>query len=447
MSSKPPTSKVNRKRLWFILLPIGVAACLAGFAAYQLRGPAPAESPVKVVVHMSIPTPVTTFTPTSTPRPSPTFTPPPTPTSTRVVIDEVYNRATADAVTRATLQAENEAAVAARLDTPLRLGPTTLSAQPAQPISYGRQDRLVLAHYFAWYDGQGWDNCNISAGDKPLEPYHSDDPTAIAHHIQLARQAGLNGFTLHWFAPGDRTDRNFRALLAASADQQFSSTVVFSRHFWHGAPAPTRQNIAEALQYILEQYGSQPNFLRLEEKPVIFFIDVYRVPTRAGETAPQFWADLRNQVDPQHQTWWIAEGLDASYLSVFDGLYVFKVSHASSLHDYLKSPRWGQQVRTWAGQTDQPKLWLATISPGWDDLRSSCQADVRVPNTPHRLDRADGVVYEASFQAALASQPDWLIVSSFNEWVEGSYIEPSVQYGDKYLQMTAEFVRQFQQGK
>jgi hypothetical protein len=143
----------------------------------------------------------------------------------------------------------------------------------------------------------------------------------------------------------------------------------------------------------------------------------------------------------------IAEGLDPSYLSVFDGLYVFKISHANSLHDYVKSPQWGAQVRAWEERTGQPKLWLATISPGWDDTRAGCIPDVRVPNTPHRLDRTDGAVYQATFEAALASNPDWLIVSSFNEWVEGSYIEPSEFYGDKYLQMTRELVSQFQQGK
>jgi hypothetical protein len=72
---------------------------------------------------------------------------------------------------------------------------------------------------------------------------------------------------------------------------------------------------------------------------------------------------------------------------------------------------------------------------------------VRVANTPHRLERANGAVYEASLQAALKSDPDWLILSSFNEWVEGSYIEPSLQYGDKYLRMTKDFARHFQQGQ
>jgi hypothetical protein len=358
-----------------------------------------------------------------------------------VVTIQVDHTATVQAGQQATIEANNKALVLAHLQA-LNQGRRQLKSQSGSYLSYSQSSPLVLAHYFAWYDGDGWTDCNISAGDKPLAPYHSDDPAAIARHIALAQEIGLNGFTLHWFAPGDRTDRNFGTLLALAEGTDFAATVVFSRHIFHAGPA-TFQSIAEALRYIIEQYSRHPNFLRLEQKPVIFFTDVYRTP--GAGSSQQFWARIRAEVDPDQQTWWVAEGLDASYLAVFDGLYVFKISHAAYPHDYLKSPRWGQRVRAMAEQTGQPKLWAATISPGWDDRRSVCRADVRVANTPHKLERADGEVYRATFAAALASQPDWLMVSSFNEWVEGSYIEPSEQYGQKYVELTKEFVAKFQE--
>ena len=445
-SAGPPTWK----RLTYLLPLLGSAVCcvalVAGWAAIP---PRPDPPNVNIMVQVSTLTPVPTFTSTPTTTPTPTVTatpPPPTSTATRVVPPEVYSRAAGqagpDATVDALLHTSREMPPETR---PTAMPPAAPQPASAPPISHSRADRLALAHYFAWFDGDGWDDCNISAGDKPLEPYHSDDPAAIARHVQMAVDTGLNGFTLHWFAPGDRTDRNFDTLLSRSAGVNFTSSIVFSRHIWHGSPAPSRQNIADALRYVIDRHSGHPNFLRLEGKPVIFFTDVYRVPVAAGETAPQFWAAVREQVDPQRQTWWIAEGLDASYLSVFDGLYVFKVSHAAFPHDYLKSPRWGAQVRQWEARTGQPKLWIATISPGWDDLRAACKPDVRAPNTAHKLDRAGGAIYRATFESALAGNPDWLIVGSFNEWVEGTYIEPSVLYGDKYLQMTREFVQQFRQ--
>ncbi|MDX1521720.1 MAG: glycoside hydrolase family 99-like domain-containing protein, partial [Anaerolineae bacterium] len=186
-----------------------------------------------------------------------------------------------------------------------------------------------------------------------------------------------------------------------------------------------------------------PNFLRIEGKPVIFFTDVYRTDEISVRPPQVVWAQIRDLVDPFRRTIWIAEGLDPTYLDVFDGLYVFKITHANAPTDYEKATQWAEQVRAWADSTGQDKVWAATISPGWDDLRSACRPDARVPNTPHRLDRANGATYQATFQAALASNPDWLLVGSFNEWVEGTYIEPSQQHGDRYLQLTAEFVERF----
>ena len=309
---------------------------------------------------------------------------------------------------------------------------------PRAPSEPGQ--RLLLANYFAWFDTTSWDACNISAGDSPLQRYHSDDPAAIARHVQLARSAGIDGFTLQWASPGDRTDRNFAALLAQSAGTDFRSTVVFLRHIWPGA---TYANTIEALRYLLQQYSNHPNFLRLHDRPILFITDVYRVPRAAAESPQQAWAAIRDQVEPNRSAWWIAEGLDASYLSVFDGLWVYKVSHAAYPNDYLKATRWAGNVNGWEQRTGQPKLWVGTIMPGWDDTRAGCRPDIRVPAAPFVRARSGGDFYRATFDAALASAPDLLWIHSFNEWVEGSYIEPSQFYGDAYITLTREMAAQY----
>jgi hypothetical protein len=68
--------------------------------------------------------------------------------------------------------------------------------------------------------------------------------------------------------------------------------------------------------------------------------------------------------------------------------------------------------------------------PGYDDT-----------NIPGRsktfsVDRAGGAYYERTFQGAIASRPDWVMISSFNEWLEGHQIEPSVSYGTRFLELT-----------
>ena len=77
------------------------------------------------------------------------------------------------------------------------------------------------------------------------------------------------------------------------------------------------------------------------------------------------------------------------------------------------------------------KYWVGTAMPGWDDrLLHRSGSYVR--------DRANGDFFRSSFTGATQSNADWAIITSFNEWAEGTMIEPSVSYGDTYLELSAE---------
>jgi hypothetical protein len=94
---------------------------------------------------------------------------------------------------------------------------------------------MVLANYFPWYDPGTWSNGCTSDSDQPRDGvYHSDDPGVIARHIGQARAAGIDGFAVHWFAPGNRTDANFEKVLNLSPEG-FQSTITFLYHILPGA--------------------------------------------------------------------------------------------------------------------------------------------------------------------------------------------------------------------
>jgi hypothetical protein len=51
------------------------------------------------------------------------------------------------------------------------------------------------------------------------------------------------------------------------------------------------------------------------------------------------------------------------------------------------------------------------------------------------------------WEEAIRAQPDWVLLTSWNEWHEGSEIEPSWEDGDQYLRLTAKYAPGFLAGK
>jgi hypothetical protein len=80
-------------------------------------------------------------------------------------------------------------------------------------------------------------------------------------------------------------------------------------------------------------------------------------------------------------------------------------------------------------RADSPMRWRLTLSPGYDDSRLD-------RTTTYVVDRANGSLYEAEWRAAVAAQPDWVLVTSWNEFWENTHIEPSRLHGRRYANRT-----------
>jgi hypothetical protein len=79
---------------------------------------------------------------------------------------------------------------------------------------------------------------------------------------------------------------------------------------------------------------------------------------------------------------------------------------------------------------------VAAIGPGYDDHA------VPGRTTPKR-DREDSAFYIASWQQALASEKNIVVIETWNELHEGTDICETTEYGRQYIKLTAQFSRQF----
>ena len=289
----------------------------------------------------------------------------------------------------------------------------------------------MLAFYYTWFDENTWMPSMVP--DMPATPYVSRERATIERHVAQAKDAGIDAFVASWYGPQEeknQTETNFRTLLDVAQARGFYATVDFELT----SPFYTsRADVVAALRYLLDTHADHPAFLRYGGKPVIFFWrqQNYDVAT---------WAALREQVDPEYRTLWIAEGLDLAYQDVFDGHHLYNITWQPPTDPAYTAAKFRRSIDEYNAAHSTRKLWIATAMPGYDDTHI-----VGRPGTYVRP-RHDGAYYRQTWEAAVASRPSMIVINSFNEWREGTMIEPSLTYGDLYLNLTTELAGAFKSG-
>ncbi|MDI6769237.1 MAG: endo-1,3-alpha-glucanase family glycosylhydrolase [Anaerolineales bacterium] len=299
-----------------------------------------------------------------------------------------------------------------------------------------RPARMLWAYYYPWYIREEWDT-SILLDQPTLGYYGSGDRATIEQHIQQAQEAGIDGFISSWWGPHSYTDDNLRLLLDAAQARDFSVMINFELLMYDGQPLP-EADILNWLRYAVSKYGDHPAYAEVDGRPVFVVWVSYLVPDPTWE---QILTTLRDEgLEPFLIGQFAGESADLDSLEVFSGLYQYNILNVmqSTDADQLAAL---QSVYENIGRSvhyfpllgpSTTYIWAATVQPGYDDHL--------IPRrTSPILPRDDGSLYRATFEAAIASNPDWIFITSWNEWWEHTYIEPSQSYNADYLDITREY--------
>lgn len=310
--------------------------------------------------------------------------------------------------------------------------PTQGNSPNVKPGGYN-PNRPVLAFYYTWYTPSTWCLCQMP--DLPTILYNSGDESTIQRQVTWAANAGITGFISSWWGPGDTTDTNFAKMLSYSATMQASTGYHFDSSIYFESDSPHLNSTASmitALRYIAAHYVNNPNFFHWNGKPVLFFWD----PLGGGRTLAT-WSYIRSQVDPNNAMIWSAEGVNMSLLSVFDGIHLFSAAYWGIQHGDITAVDEGfrNEITAYNNTNHTQKIWAAGVFPGFNDTKVPGRTGTFI------VQRNNGQTYQQSWAGATASSPDWITITSFNEWFEGSMIEPSVTYGNLYLSLTQQYAK------
>lgn len=300
--------------------------------------------------------------------------------------------------------------------------------------------------------------------------YSSRDPAVIEAHMHQLRRAGVGVVSVSWYPLGMADDEGVPVgpdpLIPLLLDiaQKYSIQVSLHIEPYKGRSA---QTVRRDLKYIVETYGSHPAFFKHRRHtgnspqrslPVIYMYDSYLIQARewAAILKPGAPTSIRGTdldcmvigllVESSHQQSILSAG--------FDGFYTY---FAASGFSYGSTPANWRQLATFAANNNL--LFIPSFGPGYDDVR------VRPWNGVNTKSRGNGQYYRSMFHEAILNgvnptRTDASIVSltSFNEWGEGTQIEPAVPKStngftysdysphqpDYYLQLTREIAGNMQ---
>jgi len=341
--------------------------------------------------------------------------------------------------------------------------------------------------------GHGWSEWELVKNAKPRFPGHhqpnvplwgytdESDPKAMAQKIDAAADHGVDAFIFDWYYYNDGPfldspiDRGF---LKARNNKRLKFAFMWANHDWldihpyrRGAPQKllypgrvTPATFEKIGDHLVKDYFRRPNYWKVEGKPYFSIYELTKLVESFGSVAATRAAldGLRAKAVAAGlpgihlnavvwgQTILPGEGKpadtpklikDLGFDSVTSYVWIHHVGLPDQQTDYnFVRDRYFDYWKSTERQFDVP--YFPNVTMGWDSSPRADQRDefgnVGYPfmntiggNTPERFREALEMTKERLL--AQKSGPRIVNINCWNEWTEGSYLEPDTVHGFGYL--------------
>jgi hypothetical protein len=307
---------------------------------------------------------------------------------------------------------------------------------------------LVGAYYYPWY-GPGQHPVSdslrlhlVPQQDSELGEYDSSSSEVISRHIDYSHQANIHFWLCSWWGPGTNENNVFRhSILPHPYANELRYAILYESTGRLGSFSdPDYSNLLPDFQYFADNYFSNPNYLKIDGRPVVF-IYLTRVYFRnpSGDDA---LANLRAAFP---DIYIIADDVfgrnySSNNASKWDAVTAYDVygqtlqSYGSTKAALDELKRIISQAKTAANSVGVGFIPFAT--PGFNDryIRGGHRGAPRYfEDEPASV---EGDLFRAMLRDVVVPKVDplaqnILLVTSFNEWHEDTQIEPTMGIAGK----------------
>ena len=276
----------------------------------------------------------------------------------------------------------------------------------------------VLPHW----SNKEWDNYPDFQGGKDiganfypeLGNYSSNDTNIVQKHMEMIAQAGIGVVTLSWWGENSFEDKNVKMIM----DIADSKKIKINFHL-EPTSDRTSEKVVEMIQYIIDNYEQHNAFYKFKDKPLFYIYDSYHIKKSDWTSilAPEGNSTIRGtDLDSYIIGLWVHEDEGGFFIDGgFDGIYTYFASNGFTFGSDTKNWKY---LSRWASKNK--KIFIPCVGPGYSDSR------IRPWNIENYKNRDGGKYYDKMFEAAITSSTDIIGITSFNEWHEGTQIEPAI---------------------
>lgn len=267
--------------------------------------------------------------------------------------------------------------------------------------------------------------------DVPAALFTQDDAAVIERDVRLAASSGLSGFIVNWKGTGqpgqksqDSTYSRRLASMAAAVRRVQADGIQF--HLWLSLKASTVMTtaaITNDLDYLQRTFASDPAFDRSHGGRIVLVWNASR----------RYSLNTVRTVSSRVRSTFFLMG-DETATSWRDGRAALLDGNAYywSSQDPYRNPASFTQLRTLATMVRKSgrnpdgsaKLWVAPFTPGFNSVLlggSTC-----VP-------RNNGDTMRRLYQGNSGTNPGGWALISWNEFAEGTYVQPLRRNGNRDL--------------
>jgi hypothetical protein len=302
------------------------------------------------------------------------------------------------------------------------------------PISADAERPLLLAHTMPWFsftspDGAGWGwhwtmgktraPEQLASHYRPLiGPYDSSDRDTVMCQVLLMKLAGLDGVLADWYGSEDHFDygqihRNTELLfrIAKQADLKFglvyedqSVPQLIKAGKFQANEATTRGR--RLFNEVDDAWFADPQYLREEGRPLLL---VFGPQHYDGEA----WREVLASVSKRPMLYTLHEQKTPA-----DGAFDWPLPKSGNDADRRKFNR---------RPFDRA---IPVAYPRFHDY----YAEAGLHPSYGRIPDDDGKTFEVSLAEAVALKPKFVQIATWNDWGEGTQIEPSREFGYRDLE-------------